>query len=141
NLPPGRGRGSSVSSLVCYLIGLSHVDPVRTGLFLGRFLNEELRTVPDIDLDFSRDIRDRLIQRVYERYGRDRAALVCSFSTYRLRSALRDIGRALGIPPAQIDKLCRLSEGGRAHTVRDELARIPELAPRLNEPPWNHLVE
>ena len=98
NLPPGRGRGSSVSSLVCYLIGLSHVDPLRAGLFLGRFLNDELRTVPDIDLDFPRDIRDRLIQRVYERYGRERAALVCSFSTYRFRSALRDIGRALGIP-------------------------------------------
>lgn len=140
NLPPGRGRGSSVSSLVCYLIGLSHVDPLRAGLFLGRFLNDELRTVPDIDLDFPRDIRDRLIQRVYERYGRERAALVCSFSTYRFRSALRDIGRALGIPPAQIDKLSRLSEGGRAGTARQELERIPELARRLDEPPWNHVI-
>src|SRR5690606_20379384 len=116
----------------------SHVDPIRTGLFLGRFLNEELRTVPDIDLDFSREIRDHLIQRVYQRYGRERAALVSSFSTYRLRSALRDVGRALGIPLPQIDKLSRLSEGGRAGTVREELARIPELAGRLDRPPWRH---
>ena len=60
-LPPGRGRGSSVSSVVCYLTGLSHVDPVRAGLFLGRFLNDEISEMPDIDLDFPRDIRERLI--------------------------------------------------------------------------------
>ena len=75
-LPPGRGRGSSVSSVVCYLTGLSHVDPVRAGLFLGRFLNDEITEMPDIDLDFPRDIRERLIPRVHERYGRERAALV-----------------------------------------------------------------
>ena len=68
-LPPGRGRGSSVSSIICYLIGLSHIDPVKNNLFLGRFLNEALRSVPDIDLDFPRDIREELILRVYERYG------------------------------------------------------------------------
>ena len=68
-LPPGRGRGSSVSSVVCYLTGLSHVDPVRAGLFLGRFLNEELTDVPDIDLDFPRDVREQLIPRIHERYG------------------------------------------------------------------------
>src|SRR4029453_14436376 len=60
-LPPGRGRGSSVSSIVCYLIGLSHVDPVKTKLFFRRFLNEDLQAVPDIDVDFARDIRERLI--------------------------------------------------------------------------------
>ena len=75
-LPPGRGRGSSVSSVVCYLTGLSHVDPVRAGLFIGRFLNDEISEMPDIDLDFPRDIRERLIPRVHERYGRERAALV-----------------------------------------------------------------
>ena len=71
-LPPGRGRGSSVSSIVCYLTGLSHVDPVANDLLLGRFLNEELTALPDIDLDFPRDIREVLIPRVHERYGRDR---------------------------------------------------------------------
>ena len=69
-LPPGRGRGSSVSSVVCYLTGLSHVDPVKAGLFLGRFLNDEITEAPDIDLDFPRDVREQLIPRIHERYGR-----------------------------------------------------------------------
>src|SRR3954470_11911112 len=73
-LPPGRGRGSSVSSIVCYLTGLSHVDPIANRLLLGRFLNEELTALPDIDLDFPRDIREVLIPRVHDRYGRERSA-------------------------------------------------------------------
>ena len=68
-LPPGRGRGSSVSSIVCYLTGLSHIDPIANELFLGRFLNEEMTALPDIDLDFPRDVREELIPRVHERYG------------------------------------------------------------------------
>ena len=75
-LPPGRGRGSSVGSLVCYLTGLSHVDPVANKLSLGRFLNRELASVPDIDLDFPRDIREKLIVRVTEKYGREQIARV-----------------------------------------------------------------
>ncbi len=82
-LPPGRGRGSSVSSVVCYLTGLSHVDPVKAGLFLGRFLNEEITDAPDIDLDFPRDVREQLIPRIHERYGPERSALVAAFPTYR----------------------------------------------------------
>src|SRR2546423_4308125 len=97
-LPPGRGRGSSVGSIVCYLTGLSHVDPVQAGLALGRFLNRELNAVPDIDLDFPRDIREKLIVAVHERYGRDHSALVASFSTYHARGAIRDVGKALGLP-------------------------------------------
>src|SRR5436190_3770462 len=93
-LPPGRGRGSSVGSLVCYLTGLSHVDPVGAELSLGRFLNRELNAVPDIDLDFPRDIREKLIVAVTERYGREHAALVASFATYRSRGAIRDVGKA-----------------------------------------------
>src|SRR6185436_18962831 len=89
-LPPGRGRGSSVSSIVCYLTGLSHIDPVRNELFLGRFINEEIDDVPDIDLDFPRDIRAELIPRIHERYGDERSALVSAFACYRSRSAVRD---------------------------------------------------
>src|ERR671917_480634 len=74
-LSPGRGRGSSVSSIVCYLTGLSHIDPIENDLLLGRFLNEELTALPDIDLDFPRDVRDVLIPRVHDRYGRHRCAL------------------------------------------------------------------
>src|SRR5947209_1900840 len=94
-LPPGRGRGSSVSSIVCYLTGLSHVDPIANELLIGRFLNEELTSLPDIDLDFPRDIRQKLIPRVHERYGRDRSALVCAFATYQVKGAIRDFGKFL----------------------------------------------
>ncbi len=140
-LPPGRGRGSSVSSIICYLIGLSHVDPVKNRLFFRRFLNEDLQAVPDIDLDFARDIREELILRVYERYGHEHAALVCSFATYHIRSAVRDLGKVLGLPPAAIDKLARLSEGGKASSVRAELERLPELRAQAQGPLWEHLVE
>jgi error-prone DNA polymerase len=140
-LPPGRGRGSSVSSIICYLIGLSHVDPVKNRLFFRRFLNEDLQAVPDIDLDFARDIREQLILDVYERYGREHAALVCSFATYHLRSAVRDLGKVLGLPGPAIDKLARLSEGGSAGSIRRELATLPEFRGQAEGPMWAHLMD
>jgi error-prone DNA polymerase len=112
-LPPGRGRGSSVGSIVCYLTGLSHVDPVAAGLSLGRFLNDEMAAVPDIDLDFPRDIREKLIVAVTERYGREHAALVATFSTYHARGAIRDLGKALGLPFPALERLARLTDAGR----------------------------
>jgi len=139
-LPPGRGRGSSVSSVVCYLIGLSPVDPVEHKLTLGRFLNEELRSVPDIDLDFPREIREKLIARIYEVYP-DRAGLICAFSTYRLRSAVRDVGKALGLPTADLDRISRLSEPTSARHLAEQLGHIPEYAARTQSPPWSFLVE
>jgi error-prone DNA polymerase len=140
-LPPGRGRGSSVSSIICYLIGLSHVDPVRNRLFFRRFLNEDLQAVPDIDLDFARDIREQLILQVYRRYGHEHAALVCSFATYHLRSAVRDLGKVLGLPAPAIDKLARLSEGGSASSVRRELETLPEFQGQAEGPMWQHLMD
>jgi error-prone DNA polymerase len=140
-LPPGRGRGSSVSSIICYLIGLSHVDPVKNRLFFRRFLNEDLQAVPDIDLDFARDIREQLILQVYTRYGHEHAALVCSFATYHLRSAVRDLGKVLGLPAPAIDKLARLSEGGSASSVRRELATLPEFQGQAEGPMWAHLMD
>jgi error-prone DNA polymerase len=107
-LPPGRGRGSSVSSVVCYLTGLSHVDPVHAQLFPGRFLNDEITDAPDIDLDFPRDIREKLIPRVHERYGNERSALVAAFATYQSRGAVRDLGKTLGLPPGEIERVARL---------------------------------
>ncbi len=109
-MPPGRGRGSSVSSVVCYLTGLSHIDPVVNNLNSSRFLNEQVgkqanATMPDIDLDFPRDIREVLIPRVHERYGADHSALVAAFPTYRPRGAVRDLGKALGLPQKEIEKV------------------------------------
>jgi error-prone DNA polymerase len=109
-LAPGRGRGSSVSSIVCYLTGLSHIDPIAGKLALGRFLHEDLGGLPDIDLDFPRDIRERLIPRVHERYGRDHAALVSAFPTFRARGAIRELGKVLGLPPGEIERAARGAE-------------------------------
>jgi error-prone DNA polymerase len=120
-LPPGRGRGSSVSSIVCYLTGLSHVDPIANELLIGRFLNEELASLPDIDLDFPRDIREVLIPRVHERYGHDRSALVAAFPTYRARGAIRELGKALGLPPGEIERVARGSEGWDAREVAKDI--------------------
>jgi error-prone DNA polymerase len=124
-LPPGRGRGSSVGSIVCYLTGLSHVDPVEAGLSLGRFINDEMVAVPDIDLDFPRDIREKLIVRVTERYGRERAALVATFATYRSRGAIRDVGKALGLPLSELERLARVTDGWDATRVGEELEGVP----------------
>src|SRR4051812_32981814 len=135
-LPPGRGRGSSVGSLVCYLTGLSHVDPVANNLSLGRFLNRELASVPDIDLDFPRDIREKLIVRVVERYGSEHASLVAAFATYRSRGAIRDVGKALGLPYADLERLARLTDGWNAQRVADEIAALPDAATKLRSPRW-----
>jgi error-prone DNA polymerase len=121
-LPPGRGRGSSVSSIVCYLTGLSHVDPIANDLFLGRFLNAEITSLPDIDLDFPRDVRAVLIPRVHERFGHERSALVAAFPTYRARGAIREIGKALGLPPGEIERVARSSEAYSAQTVGHDIA-------------------
>ena len=118
-----------MSSIVCYLTGLSHVDPIANELLLGRFLNEEITSLPDIDLDFPRDVREVLLPRIHERYGRDRSALVAAFPTYRSRGAIRELGKALGLPPGEIERVARGSEGwsardvGRRHRRRARRAR------------------
>jgi error-prone DNA polymerase len=135
-LPPGRGRGSSVGSIVCYLTGLSHVDPVAGNLSLGRFLNRELMSVPDIDLDFPRDIREKLIVAVTDRYGREHASLVASFATYRSRGAIRDVGKALGLPFSELERLARVTDGWNAKRVAEELALLPDADAKLLSPRW-----
>ncbi|HYT70573.1 MAG TPA: error-prone DNA polymerase [Gemmatimonadales bacterium] len=140
NLLPGRGRGSSVSSIVCYLLGLSHIDPIANRLFLGRFLNETLASVPDIDLDFPREIREELIRRVYKRYGDEHVGLVCSFPTYRLRSAVREIGKALDLPPGELEQVAKLADR-RSGGLADELQQLPGFEGRSNAPLWKELCE
>jgi error-prone DNA polymerase len=139
-LPPGRGRGSSVGSIVCYLTGLSHVDPVHAGLSLGRFLNREMASVPDIDLDFPRDIREKLIVAVCERYGHEHSALVASFSTYHARGAIRDVGKALGLPFGELERLARLTDGN-PYRVGEEIAKLPDAETKLASPRWRAFVE
>ena len=140
-LPPGRGRGSSVGSIVCYLTGLSHVDPIDAGLSLGRFLNRELVAVPDIDLDFPRDVRAELIVRLIERYGEDHTALVATFPTYRSRGAIREVGKALGLPSAELERLARLSDGWDAKNVAQEIAHLPDAGAKQRSSRWRAFAE
>jgi error-prone DNA polymerase len=121
-LPPGRGRGSSVSSIVCYLTGLSHIDPIANDLAIGRFLHEDIMGLPDIDIDFPRDIRAALIARVPQVHGLDRAALVATSPTFRARGAIRELGKALGLPAGELDRVARGSEGWGGHdTVAEDI--------------------
>ncbi|MEE8115602.1 MAG: PHP domain-containing protein, partial [Gemmatimonadales bacterium] len=142
SLLPGRGRGSSVSSIICYLLGLSHIDPIESRLFIGRFLNEELASVPDIDLDFPREIRAELIRRVYTRYGHEHVGLVCTFPTYRLRSAVREIGKALDLPLGEIEQIAKLASSfSSAAGIREEMRRLPGLEGKIDAPLWRDLCD
>ena len=93
-----QGRGSAANSAVCYCLGVTAIDPVRMGLLFERFISKERAEPPDIDLDIQHDRREEVIQHVYRKYGRDRAAMVANVVRYRARSALRDVGKALGLP-------------------------------------------
>ena len=140
--PPGRGRGSSVAMLVGTLIGLSHIDPLEYDLPLERFISEdELLNVPDIDLDFPRDIREALILRVFEEFGWDHAALTAMLPTYKLKGVVRDVGKVLGLPPLELDILAKRSESYNARNLASEMERIDELKDKINLPGWRDLIE
>lgn len=139
--PPGRGRGSSVAMLVGYLIGLSHIDPLEFGLSLERFLpDDDMASVPDIDLDFPRNIRSQVIKRVHEKYGWEHAALTGMISTYKLRGAVKDLGLALGLPMDQVDRLAKRAEPRHASSLSTEMEAMPEFRGMTNAPIWSDLV-
>ncbi len=102
-----QGRGSAANSAVCYCLGITEVDPGSGNLLFERFISRERKEPPDIDVDFEHQRREQVIQYIYDRYGRHRAALTAVAITYRPRSALRDVGKALGIEPLVIDHVAR----------------------------------
>ncbi len=102
-----QGRGSAANSAVCYALGITAVDPIGMGLLFERFMSEERREIPDIDIDFAHQDRELIIQYVYERYGRTNAAMVAEIISYRTRSVIRDVGKALGLSLAQVDAIAR----------------------------------
>ncbi|MEJ2732929.1 MAG: error-prone DNA polymerase [Anaerolineae bacterium] len=102
-----QGRGSAANSLVAYLLGITHIDPLRHNLLFERFLSEGTQTMPDIDVDFAADRREKVVQYVYERYGEENVGMVCNIVTYRARSALRDAAKALAFPPDIIDRAAK----------------------------------
>jgi error-prone DNA polymerase len=102
-----QGRGSAANSVVCYALGVTAVDPAEATLLFGRFISRERNEPPDIDVDFEHDRREEVIQYIYRKYGRDRAALAATVIRYRPKSALRDVGRALGFDIGQLEQLTR----------------------------------
>ena len=102
-----QGRGSAANSVVCYVLGITEVDPARVGMLMERFISRERKEPPDIDVDFDSTRREEVIQYVYERYGRERAALTAVATTYSGRSTIRDVAKALGLSPDQVDRLAR----------------------------------
>src|SRR6266404_66367 len=102
-----QGRGSAANSTVCYCLGITEVDPSRMAMLFERFISKERNEPPDIDVDFEHERREEVIQYIYGKYGRERAALTATIICYRPRSALRDVGKALGLDLAQVDKLAR----------------------------------
>ncbi len=112
-----QGRGSAASSIVAYVLGITPVDPIRHGLFVGRFLNES-SAVPDIDIDIDTQRREEVIQYVYEKYGEEHAAMVCTYVTFRARNAIREVGKVFGFPPHILDRMAKSVSGyGPAHVT------------------------
>ena len=133
-----QGRGSAANSAVCYVLGVTSIDPVRMGLLFERFISAERGEPPDIDIDFEHERREEVLQYVYQRYGRAHAGMVCEVITYRTRSALRDVGKALGLSLTQVDRLTKaVSHHQDPTTISDAtLAQAgldPAQAPRVRQ--------
>jgi len=153
-----QGRGSAANSAVCYCLGITEVDPSRMSMLFERFISKERNEPPDIDVDFEHQRREEVIQYIYTKYGRHRAALAAAIIRYRPRSALRDTGKALGIDPILIDAAAKghswwdgkaISTEGLSETIGQGLARratLPLESPLPSMPPdkllgrWAHLA-
>ncbi|MEY4268221.1 MAG: hypothetical protein RIS90_2756, partial [Pseudomonadota bacterium] len=115
-----QGRGSAANSAVCYCLGVTEVDPAHSSLLFERFISRARNEPPDIDVDFEHERREEVIQYIYARYGRERAAIAATVVSYRPRSALRDVGRALGVEEALIDRLAKSHHWFDGRSIKDE---------------------
>ena len=139
--PPGRGRGSSVALLVGYLIGISHVDPLKWDLTLERFISEDMTTLPDIDLDFPRGLRDELIERVHAHFGPEHAVLAGAVTTYKAKGIIQDLGKALGLPPERLSLLSKRLGSHHAADLRHEMTELAEFKDKVDAPGWRDLLD
>ena len=133
-----QGRGSAANSAVCYALGITAVDPIGMNLLFERFLSEERNEIPDIDIDFAHQDREKVIQYVYDRYDREHAAMTAEVITYRTRSAIRDLGKALGLSLAQVDAIskeydARESLAGATGAEYDGKSNLPESVQRRRD--------
>ena len=137
---PAQGRGSAANSIVAYILGITRVDPLKNKLFLGRFLNEEMSSIPDIDIDVSTNHREKLIQYVYGKYGQAHTAMVCTYVTFQARNAVREVGKALGMPDHLLDKMAKSASVYGANHIGEDLAGVEEFLPYLKSMPWQEFV-
>ncbi len=128
DIPVGPGRGSAVGSVVSYVLRITDLDPLKFGLIFERFLNPERISMPDIDTDFCVERRDEVIRYVTEKYGSERVAQIVTFGTMAARAAIRDAGRALGVPLQDVDRIAKLVPSGpQGLTITQALDQIPDL--------------
>ncbi|MDH4275705.1 MAG: error-prone DNA polymerase, partial [Gammaproteobacteria bacterium] len=133
-----QGRGSAANSAVCYCLGITEVDPARMEMLFERFLSKERGEPPDIDVDFEHERREEVIQYIYRKYGRERAALAATVITYRRRSAVRDIGKALGLDMQQVDRLTKAVGGWDMRGIQP--AHLKEVGLDDNSPLLKHFL-
>jgi DNA polymerase-3 subunit alpha len=127
----GPGRGSGAGSVVAWVLGITDLDPIRFGLLFERFLNPERVSMPDFDIDFCQERRDEVITHVQEQYGKEQVAQIITFGKLQARAVMRDVGRVLGLPYGQVDRLCKLIPNNPAAPVTLQQALDGE--PRLSE--------
>jgi len=140
-IPVGPGRGSGAGSLVGFALGITDLDPIRWGLLFERFLNPERVSMPDFDIDFCQDRRDEVITYVQKKYGTDRVAQIITFGSLQARAALRDVGRVMGLPYGQVDRIAKLVPSNPANPVtlnraieeEDELKRERDQDEQVSE--------
>jgi DNA polymerase-3 subunit alpha len=137
DIPVGPGRGSGAGSVVAWALTITDLDPLRFGLLFERFLNPERISMPDFDIDFCQDRRDEVIRYVQGHYGRDRVAQIITFGKLQARAVLRDVGRVLGMPYGQVDRICKLVPNNPAApvTLAQAIAGEPALQQMRDEDP------
>ena len=133
-----QGRGSAANSVVCYCLQITAVDPSRMSMLFERFISRERNEPPDIDVDFEHERREEVIQYIYRKYGRERAALAATLISYRPRSALRDVGKALGLPAERLDRLAKSVQWWDGRRIDPERVRACGLDPA--DPRFSRLI-
>jgi error-prone DNA polymerase len=137
---PGQGRGSAADSIVAYVLGITRVDPIEHNLLFERFLHEEMTSMPDIDIDFSTEHREQVIQYIYDKYGWERTGMVCNVVTFQPRMAIRQVGKALGFSNELLDRLAKGVDRWFTEEVEDSMTGAvppPEMRPKS----WHQFLE
>ncbi|HVY60433.1 MAG TPA: DNA polymerase III subunit alpha, partial [Planctomycetota bacterium] len=141
-IPVGPGRGSAAGSILCYAIGITDIDPLEYDLLFERFLNKERVSLPDIDVDFCQERRGEVIEYVRRKYGEHAVAQICTFGTMAAKSVIRDVGRVMGIPLPEVDKVAKLVPADlqvKHKKLKDAFIEVPELAAQRENPQFQEL--